>query len=267
MNAFIFLACLFGFPETKWHRMHPNELRAEGPVLSKPKSNQPLDLKVEVDNIELEIGDKISGKGNFASTVPHSSENAPAARDPFLGKGKPSKKQFHLFQPNPHPFKTIIRDLWIPWKLFAFPIVEFAAFVVSFSPSSFLTLNLTQAQVFGAPPYNFSSPAIGYTNFAILVGAGIGLVTAGPMSDWISMRATRKNKGIREPEMRLPTMIPYVLIMILGNFVVAFGYQNSWDWRVRGSVFSLCWFSGPIQQALFISDLCFSASERPVNLQ
>lgn len=26
MNGFIFLACLFGFPETKWHRKHPDEL-------------------------------------------------------------------------------------------------------------------------------------------------------------------------------------------------------------------------------------------------
>ncbi|MCJ1244824.1 hypothetical protein MMC30_002025 [Trapelia coarctata] len=232
MNAFIFLACIFGFPETKWHRKHPDELQTKGVVPASPPSKQPSEEKLEVDNIEREIGDKSAEKSNIASIMPHISETALAPRDPFLGKGKPSKQQFQLFQPNAHPFKTIIQDLWIPWKLFAFPIVEFASFVVSFSPSSFLTLNLTQAQVFGAPPYNFSSTAIGYTNFAILAGAGIGLATAGPLSDWVSMRATRKNKGIREPEMRLPTMIPYVLIMILGNFIVAFGYQNSWDWRI-----------------------------------
>lgn len=235
MNAFIFLACLFGFPETKWHRMHPDELQIKGLVPSNPPSNQRSQEKLEVDTIERETGDEYPGDSNIASTLPHISETALPARDPFLGRGKPSKQQFHMFQPNAHPFKTIIQDLWIPWKLFAFPIVEFASFVVSFSASSFLTLNLTQAQVFGAPPYNFSSTAIGYTSFAILVGAGIGLATAGPLSDWISMRATRKNKGIREPEMRLPTMIPYVFIMILGNFIVAFGYQNTWDWRVRGS--------------------------------
>lgn len=36
---------------------------------------------------------------------------------------------------------------------------------------------------------------------------GIGLVTAGPLSDWIAMRLTLRNGGIREPEMRLPTMV------------------------------------------------------------
>lgn len=95
---------------------------------------------------------------------------------------------------------------WTPWKLFAFPIVEFAAFVVSWSCSSFLTINLTQSQNFAAPPYNLDSQTVGFMNFAILIGAGIGLATAGPLSDWISARATKNNGGIREPEMRLPAM-------------------------------------------------------------
>lgn len=32
--------------------------------------------------------------------------------------------------------------------------------------------------------------------------------------------------------MRLPSMIPYVLIMILGNVIVALGYKYSWSWKV-----------------------------------
>ena len=140
------------------------------------------------------------------TTLPDLSKQATAERDPYLGKGSPSKQQWKLWQANSHPFKAILLDLWIPWKLFAFPIVEFAAFVVSWSCSSFLTINLTQSQNFAAPPYNFNSQSIGFMNFAILAGAMIGLATAGPLSDWVSARATRKNGGIREPEMRLPAM-------------------------------------------------------------
>ena len=160
------------------------------------------------------------------------SHAATAERDPWLGKGRPSKQQFRLFQTNAHPLQTILLDLWIPWKLFAFPIVEFASFVVSWSASSFLTLNLTQSQAFAAPPYKFTPLTIGFFNFAILIGGILGLVTAGPLSDWISMKLTKRNNGIREPEMRLLTMIPYIAIMIIGNFVVAFGWQQGWDWKV-----------------------------------
>ncbi|MCJ1284625.1 hypothetical protein MMC26_003959 [Xylographa opegraphella] len=223
MHAFIFICILFLFPETKWHRMHPDEMRAKGLL----PSQQVSDEKVNSTNAENGDLEKITTLGG----MPDLSHTATAARDPWLGKGTPSKQQFKLWQLNPHPFKAVFYDLWIPWKLFAFPIVEFASFVVSWSASSFLTLNLTQAEVFAAPPYGFSSNAIGFMNFAILIGMFIGLATAGPLSDYISMRATRKNRGIREPEMRLPSMIPYVLIMMLGNFIVAFGYQNAWDWK------------------------------------
>ena len=219
-----FLMVLFGFPETKWHRVHPDELHDTGLNSSEPSSKE----RVAIDTIERVDVEKSSPSGEMVQL----SQTTTSARDPYLGKGTPSKQQFKFYQPNAHPFKSIAMDLWTPWKLFAFPIVEFASFVVSWSASSFLTLNLTQSQAFGAPPYNFSSEKIGFFNFAILVGALIGLVTAGPLSDWISMRLTRKNKGIREPEMRLPTMIPYVIIMIIGNFIVAFGYQQAWNWKV-----------------------------------
>lgn len=162
-------------------------------------------------------------------------------QDPWLHRGSPSKRQFRLWRNTPNALKGIALDPWIPWKLFALPIVEFAAFVVSWSASSFLTLNLTQSQNFAAPPYGFSSQSIRFMNFAILVGAFIGLLTNGPLSDWVAARATKKNRGIREPEMRLPAMIPYVLIMLLGNFVVAFGYEYKWNWKVRKTDHSAFW--------------------------
>jgi hypothetical protein len=60
----------------------------------------------------------------------------------------------------------------------------------------------------------------------------IGLFTAGPLSDMVAASLTKRNRGIREPEMRLLAMIPYVIIMIIGNVVVAVGYERAWDWKV-----------------------------------
>lgn len=138
-----------------------------------------------------------------------------------------------MFQPNAHPLRSMLHEFIIPWKLFAFPIVVFASFAVSWSASCFLTLNLTQSQEFAAPPYDFSSQTVEFFNIATFVGASIGLATNGPLSDWVSDRATRKNGGIREPEMRLVAMIPYFIVMLIGNFVVAFGYQYKWNWKVH----------------------------------
>jgi MFS family permease len=220
------------FPETKFDRHHHVE-----------KPSPAASDNFQYGNVEkppVQSGDQPAETIEPTTTKTSQSILAGAAglktmdtidKDPYLGSGRPSKKQWLLFSPNAHPLKSIALDLWIPWKLFAFPIVEFASFVVSWSCSSFLTLNLTQSQAFAAPPYNLSSQTIGFFNFAILVGALMGLATAGPLSDWISMRATIKNNGIREPEMRLPAMIPYVIIMYLGNIIVCVGYERHWPWQ------------------------------------
>ena len=239
---------IFMFPETKWHRLHPNEIIARRAAnIDSKVSPTPSQEKVEVD-------EKLTPTATHG-TMPDLSPQETAMRDPYLGKGTPSKAQWGLYTPCPNALKVIALDLWTPWRLFIYPIVEFSAFVLSWSCSSFLTLNLTQSLNFAEPPYNFAPQMVGFLNFAILAGAMIGLATAGPFSDWVSARATKKNRGIREPEMRLPAMsefppirlrtrllkvltchreVPYVLIMIIGNFVVAFGFQHKWPWEAIG---------------------------------
>lgn len=83
-----------------------------------------------------------------------------------------------------------------------------------------------QAHAFSEEPYNYSAQKFGFFNLAAVARQLIGMATAGPIIDRISMRSTKLNLGVREAEMRLPAMIPDVLIMILGNFVVGFGYNR-----------------------------------------
>lgn len=92
--------------------------------------------------------------------------------------------------------------------------------------------NLTQQQALSPPPYRFSAQSVGFTNFSMLAGGVIGLLTSGPLSDWVANYLTKRNNGVREPEMRLVTMLPYVLIMIIGSVVTAVGYDYHWPWEV-----------------------------------
>jgi hypothetical protein len=217
------ICSIFLFPETKFHRPHVGHISES----HSPKTSNPEKHSTEI--VEQVHGGDVEKKPLGQETNLSPLEPVRTAQDPYLGRGKPSKQQWRIFQPYSG---NVFKELWLPWEVSLFPIIEFAAFVVSWSASSFLTLNLTQSQVFAAPPYNFSSQTIGFFNFAILVGALIGLFTAGPLSDYIAARLTTRNRGVREPEMRLLTMIPYVLIAILGNFIVAFGYENAWNWKV-----------------------------------
>lgn len=210
-----FFVSLFAFPETKFKRPSAEDIHAKNPQSSMCSSQTNIELNGE------QLGHNKLEKGVNASASPP------------LNQGRLSRKQFNLYQPHPRFLESIILDIWTPFKFSAFPIVDFASFVVAWNAPYFLTVNLTQSQAFTAPPYNYTPQTVGFFNFAVVVGEMLGLITAGPLIDWISMRATRLNNGMREPEMRLPAIIPYTLIMILGNFVVAFGYQYHWDWRVN----------------------------------
>lgn len=223
--GFTAISCIFLFPETRYKRDFPTDSLPASP--HSPAAENIADEANTQDKVAGPDGAIESEKG-----VPGDHDNAAHVhtnQDPWLGRGRPSKSQWKLAQPYEG---NLFFEFILPWKLCLFPIVEFSAFVVSWSASSFLTLNLTQSQAFAAPPYNFSSTKIGFFNFAILVGGLIGLITAGPLSDIVAARLTKRNQGIREPEMRLLAMIPYVIIMIIGNIIVAIGYERSWDWKV-----------------------------------
>lgn len=225
MHSTILVLLFFIFPETKWQRSSSKKALQQKLVPAR------VDISAKVSSTSNKVED-VEQAVVLAAIDTKLDHHHEIGHNPNLHRGRPSKQQFALFQRNAHPLKAILQDLLVPWKLFLFPIVEFSSFVVSWSASSFLTVNLTQSQNFAAPPYLYNSQSIGFMNFATLIGAIIGLMTNSWLSDWVAARLTRRKNGIREPEMRLLALFPYVLIILLGNFMVAFGYQRNWPWEV-----------------------------------
>ena len=106
---------VFMFPETKWHRPHPDEVLKN--AAADGKQSPPLTSEKKVDHKADSVEDPATIEGAADIDLSHQST---ADRDPWLGRGKPSKQQWKIFQPNKNFFGTIVMDLWIPWKLFAF---------------------------------------------------------------------------------------------------------------------------------------------------
>ncbi|KAI1073473.1 putative MFS transporter [Whalleya microplaca] len=210
--SFIFI--LVAHPETKYER--------PGNAMS-PSSTQ-TDLWAESNKPEGATG---------TSFEVRSGRTPPKGSSTHITDGRPVAAQFSVlprFRVN-HGIASVIRDVVSPIQILFYPIVLWASLTMGFAANSLLGLNLTQAQVFGPPPYLFTPDQIGFINFAFVVGAIIALVTAGPFSDWIALRRARKNGGVLEAEMRLPALIPYVCTNLVGMVVTAIGYQRSWPWE------------------------------------
>ena len=207
-----FVCLLFLLPETKWSRMHPRTAAAVS-------VGEPLSSTGKADEPEVE---------QYESVIPESTGDRPRLQ----GSGRPSMQQFRLWQPGNYELSRVVHAFWVPWKLLSFPIVQLAGFMVSWAAATFLVLNVTQSEVFSAAPYHFSSQTIGFFNFALFIGACMGLALTGPLLKLVSMRATRRNGGVREPEMQLPTLLPFAIMSIVSSFIVGYGYQEKWDWKV-----------------------------------
>ncbi|KAJ6148854.1 hypothetical protein N7471_000053 [Penicillium samsonianum] len=72
------------------------------------------------------------------------------------------------------------------------------------------------------------------------------------------MKATRKNRGIRKPEMRLPTMLPWVITSTIANFTIVFiGYTAAGIIRVAAllAITSTYAFDSykPVAGSIFVS--------------
>ena len=212
ISAFTNIWILFFQAETKWDRrtaaLTVGELRENGNG-SLPKN----------DSAARRID-----KSDPSAAVDEDSQ----ARTPPTGK--PCKAQLLLLGKwNPH--ESILAAVWLPVKMLKLPIVVWGAIQFNFCANVYLMINITQSQALGAPPFNFSPAAVGYTTLALFIGVSFSLVTAGPFSDWMSNRATLHNSGVREPEMRLPALLPFAAVGLVGCVVTALGFQHGWPWE------------------------------------
>lgn len=217
LSAFAIFMIALTFPETKYHRnnsptkaVSPPESIRNGGVVSSPEDSEVEKQPSHVSGYE--------SAGGSASIPP-------------VGKGRPSRQQFMPFQKPDSRWKMfVIRDTWTPVKVFFNPIIFWAGLMLAGPADLVLFFNITESVVLAAPPYMFNPAQVGYTNFAFVVGALIGLATAGPYSDWVAARATRKNNGIREAEMRLPALWFYMAITMLSLILGGLAYQRQWPW-------------------------------------
>lgn len=113
MYVFTLVMILYGFPETEWHHIHPDEMQRELSQGSKsPIKDKGMVQTVDVDGFETK---------NSPPKLSHHTQAPTPPIDTYLGKGTLSKGQFMFFQPNAHPIKSLLLDFWIPWKIFAYP--------------------------------------------------------------------------------------------------------------------------------------------------
>ena len=118
-----------------------------------------------------------------------------------------------------------------PFALILLPPVLWCSLVQSVTIGFIVAVTSNVASAY-ATAYNMKPYETGLCFIAAIIGALVGIFCGGYLGDKTADFFTKRNGGIREPEMRLLSMVPYVILMVIGNVIVAVGYQKAWDWKV-----------------------------------
>lgn len=224
LAGFAIIILIFSFPETKYHRIQGVSAHSEQYPSTKTSQD---DMPASNEEAPIE-----KTALTYAANNTSDSDSGTALAAP-VGRGRPSKGQFSFYQrPDPRWKAFLLRDTITPIRVFFNPIIFWAGLMLAGPADLVLLFNITESAILAAPPYNFTPANVGYSNFAFVIGALLGLVSAGPYSDWVAQRATRKNKGVREAEMRLPALIPFTIITGLSLVIGGIGYTRHWPWEV-----------------------------------
>lgn len=181
-----------------------------------PESRRPRDMQV-VRAIPETLGQP-TPEGKIATEqIEASSSSDIILVDQFLGRGRPNRSQFNPFQRiDSEATRQVLRHILTPIQILFFPIIFWAAMSMGAAANALLAVNLTQSQALSESPYNWTPGNVGFANFALVAGGVFGLAIAGPWSDWVIMRATTRNNGVREPEMRLAALYPFIAAALVG---------------------------------------------------
>ncbi|CAK7200604.1 hypothetical protein SEUCBS139899_003302 [Sporothrix eucalyptigena] len=195
------------------------------PVVERNGENTDMarDERVERAN---DVDDFRGGKTDDASgteTRTHLS-SSPNVQNAPEGPAKHSfSRSLRLWQ-KPDPNVSLKRALLRPFILLTYPTVVWASVMYGFSVGWNVILGATLAQLFG-PQYGFNSQAQGLVFLSPFVGSLVGSWLCGSLSDKVANYFTRKNEGIREPEMRLPVCVLGTVFTFLGALTLTLTYH------------------------------------------
>lgn len=118
-----------------------------------------------------------------------------------------------------------------PFLLFFYPAILWGFLLFGTTITWIVVYSVVNAVIFVNPPYNFSVSQTGLISLSPFIMTMIGEVVSGPLNDWICVWLTKKNRGIYEPEFRLPMVVIVIFLGTVGFF--GFGatvhYQTHWS--------------------------------------
>jgi len=139
-------------------------------------------------------------------------------------------------------------SLWLifirPVVMLVIPPVLWAILVLGVNVGFTVAISTSVASSFTVV-YGFTTWHIGLVWLSNLIGCVLGMPFAGKLSDRVADMFTRRNGGIREGEMRLPTMVIGMVLMPVSIILYGLGLNYQLHWIVPTIALGICELKPP----------------------
>ncbi|KAF2206067.1 MFS transporter-like protein [Delitschia confertaspora ATCC 74209] len=240
-------------PETSFRREERFDIDTMGNIVRKPKQGQGVRLARQDEDVSsaraLNEQEKTKARETAVKTAVQPSSPPPKAT--WLQSLKPTNGR-----------KTDERYLHLllrPFPLFVHPGILWACLIQGTLIGWTVMIGVVLAGVMFGPPLWFNELQTGYMYTGAFIGALLGFLIAGLLSDYSAKLLTRWNHGVYEPEFRMFLVIPQLIFGCAGLY--GFGitasqpYRYGWFWpdfffalEVVGMV------CGAVSSALYVVD-------------
>ncbi|KAK5712154.1 hypothetical protein LTR17_018109 [Elasticomyces elasticus] len=131
------------------------------------------------------------------------------------------------------PYRMVLSLRLVTW-----PVIFYAGFSYGSYLIWFNVLNATASIILGGAPYNFSSSMVGLSYLSAMVGVIAASLYTGYLSDWMTLKLARRNKGVFEPEQRLWGFALTTIVLPASLLLWGVGAANHVHWF--GLIVAMC---------------------------
>lgn len=223
--AALIILVIFTFPETAFNRSPvdipgctneaPSELYKEG-----VQDNHSLEKGMSCERIETTTDNGVTH--HIGAVINHARIDIP--------KKKSFTQNLALFR-GVFVEETYWRIFYRPIVLLSLPSILWATLVMSVTIGFLVAISSNFASAF-SETYGFKSWQSGLCFISGFIGTMLGIFFGGKVSDQVADYFTKRNGGIREPEMRLPAMTIGLICSPLGLILYGVGIHNNMHWIV-----------------------------------
>ncbi|WVQ68665.1 uncharacterized protein L199_006874 [Kwoniella botswanensis] len=172
---------------------------------------------------------------------------------PFTPSPWPGPRFWKFMKPHRYALGIIIRGLAQPLMLYRLPLIWWSGLMYATYQICFNLIAAISSGILAAPPYNFSTSAVGLTFLSPFLSAIPGAVYGGYITDKFVLRQAKKHHGITEAEHKLKLYIIPAVLCPIGLLMMGLGpyYEAHWIVYVLGC--AIVNLIGPLATILTVS--------------